>query len=146
MSNPTARIFGKKFIRLRRMTYESTRRYGVKHSFSLIERIFERTIGSEMLCPKCSKKMIYHHTEGNRRDLVTIQHWESGEISFLCLECNSRHGASKNAKILDVPSGQKWCQACSTAKNKSEFYKNQHRTTGLTDYCKSCIAEHQKTK
>lgn len=117
--------------------HRSIRNYDRRSSISELEDLFESQV-VDMLCPCCDKNMIWHRSQGNARDVVTVQHWTADDISFLCMECNSRHGASNNKNILNIPRDQKWCPRCTSVKSKMEFHKDCSRGDRLCAFCKPC--------
>lgn len=117
--------------------HRSIRNYGRRSSITELEQLFEDEV-DDMLCPCCRKTMIWHRSLGKARDVVTVQHWTADDISFLCMECNSRHGGSNNKNILDISRDQKWCPKCSSIKLKIEFHKDCTRGDGLCSFCKPC--------
>ena len=69
---------------------------------------------------------------------------EDKTLGFLCVECNGRHGASNNQKILDIPQSKKWCPRCKSIKNKKLFYKNRKNIDGYQSICKICNTEYKQ--
>lgn len=104
--------------------------------FSLLKKLGEDT------CFKCDLKIehveqlsIEHIKpwEGVSSDLF----WDLDNITFSHLSCNcsSRRNSSLARKN---PEGKNWCYICKAFKDRSEFYAEPSRKTGLNNLCKSC--------
>ncbi len=108
--------------------------YNKRFTLGELDTIFDEN----MICSICNKNMIFHRLFGKAKDVVTVQHWTEKDISFMCMECNSRHGASDNPNVLNISKNLKWCPHCKIAKNKNQFHKDNTRGDGLSGICKNC--------
>lgn len=95
---------------------------------------------SNMTCPNCGKKMIWYAPQKiGLADVISLQHWPDGDVSFMCLGCNSSKG---NSKLKDkkeiIPVSHKRCQVCHEIKNKTQFSRSKNRRDGLYGLCKAC--------
>lgn len=58
----------------------------------------------------------------------------------ICNSCRNEQRRLRPKKKYEINVLEKHCFRCSTTKSWDEFDKNASRQTGLSDYCKSCIA------
>jgi hypothetical protein len=97
-------------------------------------------IPHDMLCNECGREMIWNSELGYHGDVISLQHWPSGEVSWICCSCNTAHGNTKclwsDYTKMDVHS--KWCPQCKRIKNKRDFAQNKSVPNGLQGTCKSC--------
>lgn len=76
----------------------------------------------DMLCPACSRQMVWgcNGIKAPKANLITLQHWNNGRISFLCHSCNcgrikkvcpSGHRFTKSNTYVN-PKGARVCRTC----------------------------------
>lgn len=110
--------------------------YGSKKdvpSYKFLENLWDDLLKKNFKCPCCNKKMNQTTLDGHsRKDTVSLQHWRSGEISLICLECNTKHGGSKlGDDWANIPIDHRHCPDCEKIKHIDDFYKNCRN-------CKKC--------
>lgn len=128
-----------KHIRFSWMTSRCRKKYNQKLSIYQINDIFNNQFSdNDIICPTCNKKMIWNKKYGENSDVISIQHWEDGSISFICMNCNNRHGHSSNKNILYIDIDNKWCPRCKNIKNKSYFNKCNKKKDKLQSICRKC--------
>ena len=104
-----------------------------------MERLEEIAKEVGMTCPICKREMNW--TRAERADTVlTLQHDRDGEMTFLCMSCNSRHYAYNGDDFYEVGPDLKRCPVCQTIKPLEEFGNDSSkRWGGKTNRCKVCV-------
>jgi hypothetical protein len=77
-----------------------------------------------MTCRDCGVTMHWLKEEGPRAQQLTLQHYRSGSMGFVCLSCNTRHAAMPGDSYCDLPKDHKRCPKCEQIKPLSEFYRD----------------------
>ena len=139
-SGGSGTLYCYKHYRFKCMAVVANKRYGSHLVIDDIENLYNEKYNKEKnpRCSGCGKVMIWHTKLGNRRDVISLHHWENDLLGFLCVSCNSRHGTSTNVNVLNVSKNNKWCSACKTIKNIKEFGKDKAQLDGLNNNCRSC--------
>jgi hypothetical protein len=95
-----------------------------------------------MTCRDCGVTMHWLKEEGPRAQQLTLQHYRSGSMGFVCLSCNTRHAAMPGDSYCDLPKDHKRCPKCEQIKPLSEFYRDASKAKTeflqLTSWCKPC--------
>lgn len=99
----------------------------------------EKILPKNMICPTCSKQMIWHSSLGTKGDVVSLQHNYDGSIMLICHSCNAGHGQSHlKDKYFDIPVGYNYCSQCKYILKKAEFNKCMQNKNNLLGCCKKC--------
>ncbi len=139
-------IYCSKHFRFIHMRNDAKTNNKYQPSFQELEYILIQC-GSEMKCPKCNKKMILHFSDGDLKDLITLQHNHDQSIEFICYSCNCAHGNSKlGDKYFDIPKDHKYCSDCEKILLKIEFSKNRCMKNNIHNICKKCVKHLNKLK
>lgn len=89
----------------------------------------ESIVPKDMVCPICGVLMEYHSSIAGISCVISLQHWKSGEISWICHGCNTAHGhttcSEENWSVLDALS--RWCSLCKAILPLTSFYKDSRR-------------------
>ena len=93
-----------------------------------------------MKCPACQKQMKWTNGHGKGRgNVVSLQHWDNGEMSFICQGCNSKHANSfMRDDVFRLSKNQKGCPKCKEIKKCDEFYNSKTSSNGLDMMCRQC--------
>lgn len=93
----------------------------------------------EMKCPHCKRAMTMRSGD-DRSSVLTLQHYRSGELGFLCFSCNVRHGQYAGDSFMQMPLGHKTCPRCKILKPYDGFYRawTSKKFDNRTTYCKAC--------
>jgi len=129
--------------RFNQMRQDSKFRYGTKTTVKELEG----KLPKDLVCPKCQVQMVWRRGKNEKRvnNLITIQHWKNGEVSFLCLSCNVRHASMVEEMFIAMPDDHKLCPHCKTIKHSSEFgVKNSRANLKRNSICKPCNIEKSK--
>lgn len=135
-----------KHHRFRSMRKNAQERKLKAPSFEDMEHMLKEV--QDMICPTCGTGMQWACLSGEPRgSVISLQHWDSGEMSFICNRCNSRHGKSKlRDRLFDVKLSEKYCPTCEEVKSKSGFYKDASSPDGIGKTCKICHKERDKKR
>lgn len=88
--------------------------------------------------------MIYTARQGDKKDIVTLQHWNDGSLQWICAQCNSNHSnniltdAEYLEQLRDMPVDMKMCRDCFEIKHLDHFYFNKNGSKQRGAYCKPC--------
>lgn len=100
-------------------------------------------------CPGCGKIMVWRAKKMvGIGDVVSLQHWKDGTMSFLCLGCNIAKGSVNFMRDVRerIPSSKKRCQRCKHVKDRENYQKDKNRKDGLFGLCRQCNSERRKAK
>jgi hypothetical protein len=112
----------------------------------------EEMIPADMKCRLCNCTMGYSIREVDRNHIMSLQHWRSGKLEWICLRCNTSHGSTQEPddKWIElqrsVKEHEKFCQLCKKVKDVAFFYKTSGGSKGLSAYCKLCHDEYIRNK
>lgn len=105
-------------------------------SYQQLDELLEK-YGVE--CPVCTRTLNWLSKDG-RSTVRVLQHDRDGGLKFLCLSCNTRHGARKGDSFYEIPTDSKMCPGCNTVKLLTEFVGDKYRWAGRKTYCRPCSA------
>ncbi len=96
----------------------------------------------DMKCPHCSIAMNWL-SENGHATTVSLQHYRSGSMGFLCVSCNSRHSQQPADEFMSMPATHKKCPCCQNVLHLNDFYKLQNsKNFGKSStYCRICTAK-----
>jgi len=121
--------------RVWQMVGSSNTRYGTKISMNLVDQLLNNFIRQhDMCCPTCHVNMVWITQQGQRNQVITIQHWTKDKIGFLCYRCNIRHSQG----TLHVPKNKRRCTLCKQVLSTEKFGKDTSRNDGLSYRCQVC--------
>lgn len=126
----------KKHYRFQQMRVDAKRQGKLVPEYDDLNRYMNMC---SMICPCCKRIMNWSANDG-QSTVVTLQHNNDGTMNFLCRACNTLHGKIGDV-IYQVHDNEKYCASCDTIKDKSEFYKERNRPSGLKSSCKECSNE-----
>jgi len=126
-----------KHYRIQQMRQDSLSRRGVKHT----RQELEDALPEDMKCPRCKVDLIWRrkHDQKGVTNQITIQHWGSGSVGFLCHRCNTQHGSMDDESFKVMPIDHKYCPCCKTVKHESAFgFKSSRSVLKRNSYCLPC--------
>jgi len=90
-------------------------------------------------CRDCKRQMNWLRPEGAASQ-ITLQHYRSGSMGFVCLSCNTRHASMPGDSFQKMPADHKRCPTCEAVKPATDFTLDQSRTGDLRrkSACRSC--------
>lgn len=90
-------------------------------------------------CRDCGRHMNWLRHEGAASQ-ITLQHYRSGSMGFVCLSCNARHASMPGDSYQQMPKDHKRCPSCKTVKSAAEFTIDQSRSGELRrkSKCRAC--------
>ncbi len=92
-----------------------------------------------MKCPICNKKMIWHKSLGELRNVISLQHNNNGTVNFICYGCNAAHGASQlGDSYFCMPKNYKYCSSCKNTLLTDKFHRYNNSRDGYAYICKRC--------
>lgn len=115
----------------------TARRHGkVVPTHEHLENVFSC---DRLTCRDCKRAMNWMRADGAASQ-ITLQHYRSGSMGFVCLSCNSRHAGMEGDSYCAMPADHKRCPTCKAVKSSSEFTKDLSRSGDLQrkSACKSC--------
>lgn len=115
-------------------------------SYSQLESYLHELKGFH--CPTCGVKMVWKTVRGeDKSNVISLQHWRNGRMSFICMLCNNRHGTSKlgDDRFSAVNDGQKFCCRCDTVKRLEEFHIDSRSRDQRQRWCKPCAIFYKNT-
>lgn len=99
---------------------------------------------SAMQCPYCAVTMNWRGADG-QASVVTLQHYRSGAIGFLCRSCNTRHAFFEGDDFMTIPQDHKRCPDCRLILPLTEFCIDRSgRFMDRKTYCRQCSANRHK--
>lgn len=103
-----------------------------------LQELLDRLDG--MACPHCKRAMNWIATDG-QATVITLQHYRSGELGFLCRSCNTRHVNFAGDSFLDTSPHEKHCARCDRMLPLISFHANRSRGRwmGVANACKECM-------
>lgn len=111
-------------------------------SYDELEKLLNEL--SDFKCPKCNRGMNWLSKEGTS-SVLTLQHDHSGDVRFLCLSCNVRHGGKGTDEFYSWPNNHKKCPGCKLilpfdkfATDRSDRFENKYT------YCRKCATLRHK--
>ena len=92
-----------------------------------------------MTCRDCKRPMNWLREEGSDTQL-TLQHYRSGSMGFVCLSCNTRHASMEGDSYCGMRADHKQCPSCKAIKHRSKFSADNGRSGPLKrkSKCKDC--------
>ena len=129
-----------KHYRIQQMRQDSSTRRGIKHT----REELEASLPKDMKCPRCKVDLIWRrkHDQKGVTNQITIQHWGSGLVGFLCHRCNTQHGSMDDESFISMPIDHKHCPTCKTIKHESAFcLKNARSVLKRNSSCRDCCKE-----
>ncbi len=110
-------------------------------------QMLDNMLPDGLICCACKKRMIWHTSLGQLKDVITLQHNHDGSILLVCQACNSGHSCSQlGDAYFNVPSNEKYCPGCKKLLHRSSFHMNRSKAVGLSNQCKKCRREEHKAK
>ncbi|HXE08991.1 MAG TPA: hypothetical protein VN612_13910 [Acidobacteriaceae bacterium] len=93
----------------------------------------------DLVCGECHRQMNWLAEDGTDT-VLTLQHYRSGSMAFICLSCNSRHASMPGDTFCSMPALHKRCPQCEQIKPFSGFARDNGRTgpIKLKSWCKAC--------
>lgn len=90
-------------------------------------------------CRDCKREMNWLREDGADTQL-TLQHYRSGSIGFVCLSCNTRHAHMPGDSYQTIQKDHKHCPQCETVKPFSDYSADNGRSgpIKLKSWCKEC--------
>ena len=94
-----------------------------------------------MECPHCKREMHWDRSHGTASQ-ITLQHYRSGLMGFLCHSCNVRHAAQDGDSFVTIPITHKLCRDCNQVKPLDAFgFNRKHqRFDDRHTYCRGCMS------
>jgi uncharacterized radical SAM superfamily protein len=129
-------------MRLLKMMWESKVKSKTVPTLVELESLTEAL--ADMRCPHCSVKMVWRTVEGNRGQVVSLQHDHSGRHRLLCQSCNAKHRAIPNDGFYTLPKDHLYCPGCRSIKHSEYFSVSVKETKGRKSRCKACDVEASK--
>lgn len=112
----------------------------------------EEMIPTDMKCRLCNCTMGYSIRKVDRNHIMSLQHWRSGKIEWICVGCNSSHSTTQEPddKWIELHKtlkpDEKFCPICRKVKDLAFFYKSPNGSKGRTAYCQVCHDEYTRNK
>lgn len=102
----------------------------------------ESNVPNDMKCPTCRRVMNWRQFEG-ASTVITLQHDRNGDFNFLCLACNSRHGAMQGDSFYELPEDHKMCPRCKEVKHLDNFCTDTNgRWKNKKSICRDCSTKY----
>ena len=109
----------------------------------------EEMIPEDLICEVCGKTMLWYlpRTSNRRKDVISLQHWDSGRLSMICYSCNCRHaniGIPEDMFLKVIWDKENWCNKCKQVLPLNRFSPKKR---GIP-YCIECsrVRERQRYK
>ncbi len=116
---------------------------GNKYTPSLKE--LKTMLPINLICPICSKKMIWCTKLGRLGDVISLQHNHDGSIVLICHSCNSAHGQSHlGDKYFNLKENEKYCPKCKEILSIDKFSNTKCKKDGHNGICKKCDKKKRK--
>ena len=136
-----------KHFRFRAMRISARSRRVYVPSLDELEDLYDE-VG--VICPACGITMNWF-SNGNRKQVISLQHDRSGDITFLCQSCNARHVHFPGDEYYDRDRSQDnnsdhvRCTQCLIVKPRAQFYKDMSNRDGIRSDCKACLMQRHQT-
>ncbi len=132
-------VYCPKHFRFIRMRMHAQRRNKYQPSFQELEYLLIQC-GKFIKCSKCDKQMILNLSEGDLKDLITLQHNHDESIELICYSCNCSH-ANHTLKddYFNIIKEHQYCSICQKTLFKTNFCKNKCMKNNIHNICKRCV-------
>lgn len=109
------------------------------------DNLWENLVKNNFKCPVCKQKMVIKTQIGEPKgNVISLQHWNNGDIELICHSCNAKHAHSKlGDNWKNIPKGYKYCPECSNVKLIENFCKSKYMQDGLDGKCRFCRKQYR---